>query len=527
MRTVLIAAVVVLGAGIATAVIVGALDRPDQEAPLVSAPDPTPPPESPQAPAPPPGPDRPAKAPMTLRDPDLIVIPQDESKREERNQGMIAWTRRTLADPYDRVGSRDPRWDDQVHSLMELAANRFSGQAADGVSFAEVFEAARAALDAGCDDPMVRYLYARTSIAENDPGPVEYRRRMDDAADALEASAYPPIRRASALIYAAIENARVQDDPEAAAEASRQVDAALALLGESVEQDGFGPEAATTWFSIVSQAIALRQAMLGDSAQGYQTVADAIADVPGVDSLRQKARGSFLIDHAWEARGNDFAPMVSEEAFRVFHERLQQARTALEASWEASPGDSVTAQKMLSVELGLGEGDRERVTLWFRRAMEADPDNYDACIGLLTWLEPKWYGSAEEMMTFARACRATDNWEGRLPLVLAEAHLRLMCYLDSFNQSLYLQKPEVQQDLGEIYSEYLERQPDDVVARTNAAMTAVMCGQFVAAAEHFDRLGPNLVATPYFTIDSVLEAREKVRAHLALFESLEDEPAPE
>ena len=33
----------------------------------------------------------------------------------------LAWTRRTLADAYDKVGKKDPRWDERVNELMKVA----------------------------------------------------------------------------------------------------------------------------------------------------------------------------------------------------------------------------------------------------------------------------------------------------------------------------------------------------------------------------------------------------------------------
>ena len=59
--------------------------------------------------------------------------------------------------------------------------------------------AAGPAGDAGCDDPMVLYLYARASFGVNDPGPEEALRRARTAAQGLAASRYPAIRRAVAL----------------------------------------------------------------------------------------------------------------------------------------------------------------------------------------------------------------------------------------------------------------------------------------------------------------------------------------
>jgi hypothetical protein len=60
---------------------------------------------------------------------------------------------------------------------------------------------------------------------------------------------------------------------------------------------------------------------------------------------------------------------------------------------------------MITVEMAIGEGNRDEMEKWFWRAMDADNDNLDACNKKLLWLEPKWHGSPEEMLEFARTCR--------------------------------------------------------------------------------------------------------------------------
>ena len=43
-----------------------------------------------------------------------------------------------------------------------------------------------AAIDAGCDDPLIRYIHARTATGRNDPGFAESERMLSEAARAME-----------------------------------------------------------------------------------------------------------------------------------------------------------------------------------------------------------------------------------------------------------------------------------------------------------------------------------------------------
>jgi len=55
---------------------------------------------------------------------------------------------------------------------------------------------------------------------------------------------------------------------------------------------------------------------------------------------------------------------------------------------------------------------------WFRRAMLANPDNYIACNAKENFLYPRWQGSTEEAIAFARECIRTGTPRNRIPLVI-------------------------------------------------------------------------------------------------------------
>jgi hypothetical protein len=72
-------------------------------------------------------------------------------------------------------------------------------------------------------------------------------------------------------------------------------------------------------------------------------------------------------------------------------------------AWQLNPEDSRIADKMLEVELGQGEG-RDRLELWFDRAMALNTNDYKACSTKLNYLMPKWYGSTKDMLQFGPEC---------------------------------------------------------------------------------------------------------------------------
>src|SRR4029077_1506910 len=105
------------------------------------------------------------------------------------------WNRRTLQGAYDKVGKRNPRWDESARKAMELAAWMFSEQVDPELTTLDINRPAQTAIDAGCDDPLLVYLYNRSLVGPKYPGPEEVIRRIKASAKALAASHYPVIRR--------------------------------------------------------------------------------------------------------------------------------------------------------------------------------------------------------------------------------------------------------------------------------------------------------------------------------------------
>jgi hypothetical protein len=127
----------------------------------------------------------------------------------------------------------------------------------------------------------------------------------------------------------------------------------------------------------------------------------------------------------------------------------------LRADFLKDPAEMRICNKMITVELGLGE-QRADMELWFRRGMELNPNYYELCHNKLYYLEPKWHGEPEDMLDFGRECVRSQRWGGRVPLILVEAHDNLARYLPQANQSEYWKNPEVWADLRMAYEKFFK-----------------------------------------------------------------------
>jgi hypothetical protein len=103
------------------------------------------------------------------------------------------------------------------------------------------------------------------------------------------------------------------------------------------------------------------------------------------------------------------------------------------------------------------------------------------------YLEPRWHGSEEETLRFARSCVATDRWTGNVPLILEDVHHSLATYYSLSNSPAYWQRAEVWKDVKSSYETFFSRQPNTTEFRKNYAMDAYNCGQYKVFLEQSKR----------------------------------------
>ncbi|CAN5833300.1 hypothetical protein BH23PLA1_BH23PLA1_11990 [soil metagenome] len=164
---------------------------------------------------------------------------------------------------------------------------------------------------------------------------------------------------------------------------------------------------------------------------------------------------------------------------------------------------------MISINIGL-TGDRDDMELWFQRAIEANPNNRDACLHKMEWLEPKWHGSPEELLAFGRACRDSGNVRAGITLLSANAHWRFTQYLDPESTNRYFRSDSVIYEIMEVYQKYFDLFPSDNIERTNFAMYCALAGRINAAEVEFRAVGDDLLGSNLFPHDYILQIREFV-----------------
>ena len=403
-----------------------------------------------------------------------------EFRDKEGGEYRLQWNRDTLARDYERYGRRSPKWDASAKAALEAFAEaRVSRQEAlEGLN-KRLAATTKEAIAKGCDDPMLRYLYIRFGMASEKPTNAQYTEAYRSTAQELSQSKYAPIRKFYAAERAA--DALASQSKPAPPAASEWRQKASEFLAEAVKDKAMPVaevyEAARDLLRSVKNA----KPQLGNY---YRALEPALFQNWPSASDVYLLKGEYCLDYAWQARGSGYGNTVNEVGWQLFAQRLREADKALAKAWEMNPQDERIARAMLTVELGQGNG-RDRMEEWFERAMNLNTNYYDACWSKLYYLEPKWYGSRQDMLDFGHECLESDKWGGRVPLILVDAHDELAKTLNADARLDYWKDPEVWSDVKGAYDKFFKANPDAIGFHHNYA-------RFAYWAEQWDELNRQL-----------------------------------
>ena len=125
-----------------------------------------------------------------------VPPPTDASVKHEK------WLEKEMLKAYDQVGHQNPKWDGDARQALRLSVDLWGAPRLHMGGDWAVFQTAKRAIDAGCDDPMVRYVYARTYRTFGDDDQ-KCRELHNQAAEGLAYSHYSGYYKSLAQFRAA------------------------------------------------------------------------------------------------------------------------------------------------------------------------------------------------------------------------------------------------------------------------------------------------------------------------------------
>jgi hypothetical protein len=406
--------------------------------------------------------------------------PKSPVEIQDALQKRKKWRQATLVGEYDRAGRKNPKWDEDVRTGLDSFADIDLEDAAEGQKdWERVGRYVDSAVGAGCDDPLVKYFYLRTTFAGESHATNEIVDAYSRMAMDIENSGYCDVRKFWGSLRAAQEIKRADWTSRAIYGFRRQ---AMAHIGPALDDKDLPPK----------EALDACRELLATTEPNPQEFPDAYKEIEGrlfknfsKTAVPYAIKGYYYVDYAWKARGTGLADSVTKEGGKLFAERLDTAASALEKAWRMDPTEPLIPNKMITVELGQGKG-RDRMELWFQRAMKADSNNVTACKSKMNYLQPKWYGSYQDMIDFGHQCLTNQAWGGFVTDFIVDVHQAIAD--SSGERANYWKRPGVWEDVHAGFEEFFRRNPDAVAPHYNYTWYAWNCGAWDVVAQQLPLL---------------------------------------
>jgi tetratricopeptide (TPR) repeat protein len=142
-------------------------------------------------------------------------------------------------------------------------------------------------------------------------------------------------------------------------------------------------------------------------------VSDWLIEDPD-NSMPHLLRGAWMITAAWSQRGGGFAGTVTEDGWIGFGGHLEQASISLQHAYQLDPQELLACSKMLSVSMAIL--DDATLNHWFQRAIEIDPNYWNAYSRKAWAMYPRWGGNEAELIVFLNASKQIDPRFGAIKL---------------------------------------------------------------------------------------------------------------
>ena len=374
----------------------------------------------------------------------------------------------------------------------------------------EKIRLARAAIAAGCQDPLVRYIMFRHRIQNIDISTPDLAREGAALAEQLEKGNYPPYLRAYAAVRAFETWNKAFSPEEEIAGRSRLNDLFWRATFATVKDPAL-PE----W---IVRPVAELLALTWKNNEEHRDQIASLLD----DGLTRRfgdcatvhyLRAQQAVQRGWVARGNGTASTVAREGWVAFERELHTAQLELDRAWQLDPHDVDIAETAITTCMGLG-APREDMERWFKRGLAAGPDASALCDAKHYFLAPKWGGSRQAQFAFARECLAGRGYGSRSHLLLWITHYQVQRQTPL--PESYFAQPEVWADIKRSFEAFFAVCPEEMHYRVDFAYHAWVAQDWPLCAEQLGLVEPELSDFSWIGGREVYERMvAEVKAHQA------------
>lgn len=349
---------------------------------------------------------------------------------KQYNEMVLAYNRRTLSEAYNKVGMKDPRWDDQVVAHLDDLANHLTFRdemESDAIRTARLRKT-RQILAAGCRDPLLIYVlgFCLAESKKSEEAMKCFRRALAD----WEAKPnYPYVR----MVFAPARIARIHFAHGGVrnAEMDRLCELAVTWLTEAFRRGEFIKGEERLAFDKMQYTLADWKGWGYSPEVLWPELLKRIQDEEGMDPwIPTMILADYHEEAGWLARGTGYADDVTDEGWKSFHEHLSVSAQLYRKAYRMHPEYPESARNMIQIIMAGEGGAGETERLWFDRAVAAQFDDMPSYAAYLNSSLPRWGGSHEKMLAFARECLATKRFDTGIPAMYFETLIRIGMELD-------------------------------------------------------------------------------------------------
>lgn len=205
------------------------------------------------------------------------------------------------------------------------------------------------------------------------------------------------------------------------------------------------------------------------------------------DSITARvSRARFLTDYAWQARGSGYADKVTENGWKLFNERLAEARTTLDQSKHLKPTCPVWYSTMMRIALGQG-WERNDYDALFKEAKALEPEFHSYDVSRAYFLLPRWHGEPGEWEAVAE--KEIDLQGPTGPATYARVVNETARYYDNIFDETNVSWRKVRKGFDDLLVTY----PDSKKLLNTYCRLACFAGDAPQAKKLFERIGKDKV----------------------------------
>lgn len=201
-------------------------------------------------------------------------------------------------------------------------------------------------------------------------------------------------------------------------------------------------------------------------------------DIAVNKALSSLILGVFYGHEAWKIRGRGQGITISEDTANQFMEMLNLSATSLEDLAQHSKYGAEVNARMIRVSMGLGDG-LEVADSYFRKAIQLDKNHLWAYIHFSEVVQPKWYGTKEQVVDFYK--NLPDN-----KLIQTIVRLKLSYDSISSDQNLLTLSGSMEDLEKDVRAFISELDASNVLFKETSIHKYIIYGYMFVLASHFN-----------------------------------------